>query len=165
MPKQARSQTASMVIRIDHHQVDQVCLLHRITDDFPILLNDCAFLNVVGDIFVDRAARNPYCFWRHDPQRGTAKVTRFKYLAMCALAICGLLGVARAADPETSVKKIATYSIDSDTFELVRYSFSTNEFIVVGVVKTASDQVVEDCESLALIPRQNSWLMPVSSRL
>jgi hypothetical protein len=74
-------------------------------------------------------------------------------LTICALAISGLAGVGLAAGPEeTEIREIATYSIDSDTFELVRYSFAQNEFTVVGTVETADGTTVTDCESLAFVP-------------
>ncbi|MHC4590888.1 MAG: hypothetical protein ACYTAQ_16595 [Planctomycetota bacterium] len=69
------------------------------------------------------------------------------------LTFGGLLGVAQADDPhETTINVVATYSIDSDTFKLVRYSFATNDFMEVGVVQTDSGVVMTDCESLAFVP-------------
>ena len=80
-------------------------------------------------------------------------MTKYTRLTICALTIGGFLGVGQAADPsETFIEEVATYSIDADTYELVRYSFATNEFTVVGVVETASGDVVADCESLGFVP-------------
>jgi len=72
---------------------------------------------------------------------------------MFALTIGGFLGVAAAAPPqETTIDDVVTYTIDSDTFELLRYAFETEEFAAVGVVATVSGEVIEDCESLAYVP-------------
>ena len=79
---------------------------------------------------------------------------RYMRLTMCALAMTGLPGVTQAADPpqETTIDEVVTYTIDSDTYELLRYSFDLDEFTPVGVVETSSGDVVEDCESLVYIP-------------
>jgi hypothetical protein len=81
-------------------------------------------------------------------------MTKYTHLTTLVLTMGGLLGIARADDPlETMIDVVATYSIDSDTFELVRYSFATNEFVAVGVVETTSGKVVQDCESLSFVPQ------------
>ncbi|MHC4776904.1 MAG: hypothetical protein ACYTBR_16815, partial [Planctomycetota bacterium] len=80
-------------------------------------------------------------------------MTRYRHLTAIVLTFGGLLGVAQADDPlETAIDVVATYSIDSDTFKLVRYSFATNDFMEVGVVQTDSGVVMTDCESLAFVP-------------
>jgi hypothetical protein len=56
-----------------------------------------------------------------------------------------------AAAPQSS-DVLAAYAIDSDTFELVRYSFAGDSFLSIGPVRTASGVVVKDCESLGYVP-------------
>jgi hypothetical protein len=75
-----------------------------------------------------------------------------KHPATFVLAVACCLGTAAAEPPETLIDIVATYSIDADTFELVRYSFDTDDFRVIGVVETESDETVVDCESLAFVP-------------
>jgi hypothetical protein len=72
--------------------------------------------------------------------------------ATFVLAVACGLGTAAAEPPETMIDIVATYSIDADTFELVRYSFDTDDFRVIGVVQTESEETIVDCENLAFVP-------------
>lgn len=44
------------------------------------------------------------------------------------------------------------YGIDADTYELLRYEFSSDSFLAIGIVKDQNDNVVPDIEALTLIP-------------
>ncbi len=79
-------------------------------------------------------------------------MTRFPHLTLSTLTFCALTGVAPAAPPPTEFDELAVYSIDSDTNELTRYSFATDDFTVVGVVQTAAGEAITDCESLGFVP-------------
>ncbi len=63
-----------------------------------------------------------------------------------------------AAAPQSS-DVLAAYAIDSDTFELVRYSFADNSFLSMGAVRTASGVAIRDCESLGYVPPGNGFGM------
>ncbi|MHC4101081.1 MAG: hypothetical protein ACYSW1_09420 [Planctomycetota bacterium] len=71
-----------------------------------------------------------------------------------ALASSALLMGAGEGDPPqlTPIEEVIMYGIDADTFELLRYSFSTDEYARFGVVKDQDGNVVTDVEGLALIP-------------
>ncbi len=56
-----------------------------------------------------------------------------------------------AAAPQSS-DVLAAYAIDSDTFELVRYSFADDSFLSMGAVRTSSGVAIKDCESLGYVP-------------
>lgn len=81
-------------------------------------------------------------------------MTRYTRLTTCLLTAGALAGAVRAAGSpeETAINEVAAYTIDSDTYELLRYSFATDDFTAVGVVETASGDVIKDCESLGYIP-------------
>jgi hypothetical protein len=64
-----------------------------------------------------------------------------------------LLGAGEGDPPQlTPIEEVVMYGIDADTFELLRYNFSTDEYVRIGVVKDEKDGVVRDVEGLALIP-------------
>ncbi len=73
-------------------------------------------------------------------------------MAALGLAITSFCDSARAqAPPETDIDVVAAYAIDSDTFNLVRYAFSTDSFMVAGPPRTAGGVTITNCESLAYI--------------
>ncbi len=72
--------------------------------------------------------------------------------SIVAAALACTSALATAAPQQIDV--VAAYAIDSDTFELVRYSFAENSFIRIGVVRTAAGVVVKDCESLGYVPQE-----------
>ncbi|MHC4414899.1 MAG: hypothetical protein ACYS0G_06420 [Planctomycetota bacterium] len=69
----------------------------------------------------------------------------------CLAALCGPLA-SHAADPSTPIEEIVIYGIDGDTNELMRYTFETNTFHIIGVVQTADGSSVENTEALTWIP-------------
>jgi hypothetical protein len=57
------------------------------------------------------------------------------------------------AEPDkTPIADVVIYGIDADTNELLRYTFDTATFTVIGVVKTADGQKVENTEALTWVP-------------
>jgi hypothetical protein len=52
----------------------------------------------------------------------------------------------------TQIEEVIMYGVDADTHELLRYEFSTDAYIPIGVVKDQNDNPVTDIEALALIP-------------
>jgi hypothetical protein len=84
-----------------------------------------------------------------------------RYIAwMAAGAIVALapsptaLHAAGEGDPPqlTDINEVVLYGIDADTHELLRYSFDTDEFAIIGVVKDLDGNIVTDVEGLAMIP-------------
>jgi hypothetical protein len=76
-----------------------------------------------------------------------------------AAAVMQLLGPRPAfvrtvyAEPEvTTFEELVMYGIDADTYELLRYTFDTDEYVRIGVVEDENGNVVEDVECLAQIP-------------
>ncbi|MHC4966954.1 MAG: hypothetical protein ACYTGE_18885, partial [Planctomycetota bacterium] len=65
-----------------------------------------------------------------------------------------VLNAAGEGDPPelTDINMIIMYGIDADTYELLRYNFSTDEYVRIGVVTDQHGNVVTDVESLAMIP-------------
>ena len=57
-----------------------------------------------------------------------------------------------AADPPMGIDEVVLYAIDADLNQLLRYSFDSTEYNVVGTVRDQNGAVVEDMESLAYIP-------------
>ncbi|MHC4421680.1 MAG: hypothetical protein ACYS1E_13920 [Planctomycetota bacterium] len=53
----------------------------------------------------------------------------------------------------TQIEEVIMYGVDADTHELLRYEFSTDAYIPIGVVKDQNDNPVTDIEALALIPQ------------
>jgi len=52
----------------------------------------------------------------------------------------------------TQIEEVIMYGVDADTHELLRYQFSTDAYIPIGVVKDQNDSPVTDIEALAMIP-------------
>jgi hypothetical protein len=52
----------------------------------------------------------------------------------------------------TQIDEVIMYGIDADTYELLRYNFATDEYVIIGVVTDQNGNVVVDVESLAMIP-------------
>jgi hypothetical protein len=52
----------------------------------------------------------------------------------------------------TTLEEVVMYGIDADTYELLRYTFDTDEYVRIGVVTDENGNVVEDVEALAYIP-------------
>ena len=57
----------------------------------------------------------------------------------------------QAADP-TPMDEVVMYGIDGDTNELLRYTYDTDEYVVIGVITTDDGRTVEKCEALTFIP-------------
>ncbi len=69
---------------------------------------------------------------------------------------------ALSAAPQTT-DILAVYAIDSDTNELVRYSFADNTFLVMGTVRTSSGTVVKDMECLGYVPAMGMYSVPTKA--
>ncbi|MHC4209517.1 MAG: hypothetical protein ACYTE6_15965 [Planctomycetota bacterium] len=76
-----------------------------------------------------------------------------------AAAVMQLLGprpafvrTAYAEAPETTIEELVMYGVDADTYELLRYTFNTDEYVRIGKVVDENGNVVEDMECLAQIP-------------
>jgi hypothetical protein len=54
--------------------------------------------------------------------------------------------------PTTSIVEVVMYGVDDDTHQLLRYSFRTNEYIVIGEVVDEYGNIVSEVESLGFIP-------------
>ena len=62
-------------------------------------------------------------------------------------------GAGKGAPPQlTTIDDVVMYGIDADTSELLRYTFDTDEYVIIGVVEEANGNVVADLEGLAFIP-------------
>ncbi len=56
-------------------------------------------------------------------------------------------------DPDpTSIVEVVMYGVDDDTHELLRYSFRTNEYIVLGEIRDDEGEILEEVEALGFIP-------------
>ena len=78
----------------------------------------------------------------------------YKSVPLAALACALSAGPATwAGGPllETTVAEIVLYAIDSDTNELLRYSFSNDIIVSMGPVSTASGTKLEDMEGLSYV--------------
>jgi hypothetical protein len=77
-------------------------------------------------------------------------------IVLLAVLACALSGgpAALAGGPtgDTQVAEIVLYAIDSDTNELLRYSFSNDSIVSMGAVATASGELLVDMESLSYVP-------------
>ena len=73
---------------------------------------------------------------------------------VCVSAGTAVLWGAGEGDPPhlTQIEEVIMYGIDAGTHELLRYEFSTDAYMPIGVVKDQNDNVVTDIEGLALIP-------------
>ncbi|MCH8006979.1 MAG: hypothetical protein IH888_12245 [Planctomycetes bacterium] len=82
--------------------------------------------------------------------------SRTVWRAAWALTLLGLqplfVRTAHAQAPSTDMKDVFMYGIDADTFELLRYNLSTDEFVSVGVVRDEMGNIVKDVEAMAYIP-------------
>ena len=57
----------------------------------------------------------------------------------------------QAADP-TAMDEVVMYGIDGDTNELLRYTYDTDEYLVIGVVTTDDGRTIDKAEALTFIP-------------
>jgi hypothetical protein len=80
------------------------------------------------------------------------------FYALAAASVMPLVGprplfvrTAYAAEP-TPIEEVVMYGIDADTYELLRYTFNTDEYVRIGKVVDESGNVVVDVEALAYIP-------------
>jgi len=84
------------------------------------------------------------------------QTSRWTILAVTATLLSGTAVVngAGEGDPDkaTEIEEVVMYGIDADTYELLRYTFDTDEYVRIGVVTDHNGKVVEDVESLTLIP-------------
>jgi hypothetical protein len=81
------------------------------------------------------------------------------FYALAAASVMSLLGprplfvrTAYAAEPDTQLSEIVIYGIDGDTNQLLRYTFETDTFTIIGVVQTAGGDVVDNTEALTWVP-------------
>ncbi len=85
-------------------------------------------------------------------------MSKFKWIAagvlLSALAGSAVLWGAGEGNPPhlTDIEEVIMYGVDADTYELLRYEFSTEAFTAIGIVKDQNDNVVPDVEALTLIP-------------
>ncbi len=79
---------------------------------------------------------------------------QFRSSALTVLGATLLLSTDMAAGPQlaTEIDHLILYGIDTDTFELLRYNFVTDQYVRIGIVVDQNNIVVEDVESLAFIP-------------
>jgi hypothetical protein len=78
-------------------------------------------------------------------------------LAGLPLLILGQACLVNAAgegdDPDpTAIAEVVMYGVDDNTHELLRYSFRSNEYIVIGQIQDESGNIVNEIESLGFIP-------------
>jgi hypothetical protein len=74
-------------------------------------------------------------------------------LAGLPLLVLGETSLVNGDDPDpTSIVEVVMYGVDDDTHELLRYSFRTNEYMVIGEIVDEYGNVVEKVESLGYIP-------------
>jgi hypothetical protein len=59
---------------------------------------------------------------------------------------------AYAAPPTTTIEELVMYGVDADTYELLRYTFNTDEYVRIAQVVDENGKVVEDMECLAYVP-------------
>jgi hypothetical protein len=70
----------------------------------------------------------------------------------CAAA-CFALGAGTAwAQTPTPIEEVVIYGIDGQTDEMLRYTFDTDTYQVIGVVQTASGEIAYDTENLTWVP-------------
>ena len=75
-------------------------------------------------------------------------------LFSCSVTTVAALGLSPsiACAQDTQIDDVIMYGIDADTFNLLRYEFSTDTFTIVGKVQENQGPVVKDVEGLAYIP-------------
>jgi hypothetical protein len=66
--------------------------------------------------------------------------------------LCALFVNAPSTGQSTAIEEVVIYGIDADTNQLMRYSFETDTFVMIGVVQTADGKTIENTEALAWIP-------------
>ena len=80
------------------------------------------------------------------------------------LALAAAVAVASAWSGDgTAIEEVVMYGIDADTNELLRYSFETDTFVAIGVVRTESDDVIDDTEALTWVasgPAKGMYCIP-----
>ncbi|MHC4216874.1 MAG: hypothetical protein ACYSU7_00305 [Planctomycetota bacterium] len=59
---------------------------------------------------------------------------------------------AYAEPAPTAIEELVMYGVDADTYELLRYTFNTDEYVRIGQVIDESGNVIEDMECLAYVP-------------
>jgi hypothetical protein len=76
-----------------------------------------------------------------------------------AAAVMQLLGprpafvqTAYAEPVVTALEEVVMYGIDADTYELLRYTFDTDEYVRIGQVADENGNIIEDVECLAYVP-------------
>ena len=52
----------------------------------------------------------------------------------------------------TSIDKVVMYGVDQDTSVLLRYTFNSDEYLVIGELRDQSGSLVQEIESLGFIP-------------
>jgi hypothetical protein len=73
-------------------------------------------------------------------------------LPLLILNEAGLVNAAGDDTEPTSIAEVVMYGVDDDRHELLRYSFRTNEYIVIGECRDESGNIVDEIESLGFIP-------------
>jgi hypothetical protein len=70
------------------------------------------------------------------------------------LSATAVINAAGDGDPVqlTPIEEVVMYAIDADTYELLRYTFDTDEYVRIGVVSDQNGDVVVDVESMTMIP-------------
>ncbi len=84
------------------------------------------------------------------------RTRRWTNFAVTATLLSGTAVVNAAGDGDpaklTPIEEVVMYGIDADTYELLRYTFDTDEYVRIGVVSDQNGNVVEDVESMTMIP-------------
>jgi hypothetical protein len=69
----------------------------------------------------------------------------------CAATCCALTATAWG-QTGTPLEEVVIYGIDGQTDEMLRYTFDTDTYEVIGVVQTASGEIAYDTENLTWVP-------------
>ncbi|MHC4415635.1 MAG: NHL repeat-containing protein [Planctomycetota bacterium] len=80
----------------------------------------------------------------------------------------GPAALAGGPTDETEIAEIVLYAIDSDTNELLRYSFSTDSIFSMGAVRTSSGTPLSDMEALSYVasgPYKGLYVVPTAGGL
>ena len=85
---------------------------------------------------------------------GFLRVGALAGLPLILLGQACLVNAARGGDDQspTSIIEVVMYGVEDDTHELLRYSFRTNEYIVIGEILDENGNVIDKVESLGFIP-------------
>jgi hypothetical protein len=85
---------------------------------------------------------------------GCLKVGVLVWVPLLVIGQACLVSAAGSGDdPDpTSIVEVVMYGVDDDTHELLRYSFRTNEYIVLGEIRDDEGEILDEVEALGFIP-------------